>query len=210
MNLTKIRILAWRLRFVLIACTILAILAVTLETLGAIHPPTHPVLVTKKPVEAGSELQESDIEIVDMPTSLLPEDALETVDDAIGKHLVVALPKGMVVPSNLLATAEFFEHAPRGTQILSVPIRADGQSSLVGVGDKVALYSPPDEYSTEGTSTLLVNDARIVGMSHSEEGSFLSGEEATMIAFVAVPTRDVAKVLGQASRSALQIVLCGA
>ena len=118
MKLTKIRILAWRLRFVLIACAILAILALTLETLGAIHPPSKPVLVTKTAIEAGSELQASDVEIVDMPSSLVPDGALETVDEAVGKQLAVGLPKGMVVPAELLATSEFFANAPRGTRIV--------------------------------------------------------------------------------------------
>ena len=209
MKLTKIRILAWRLRFVLIACAILAILALTLETLGAIHPPSKPVLVTKTAIEAGSKLQASDVEIVDMPSSLVPDGALETVDEAVGKQLAVGLPKGMVVPAKLLATSEFFANAPRGTRIVSVPILADGQSALVSVGDSVALYAPPDEYSADGTSTLLVDKVRIVGISQADSGGFLSSEQSTMTAFIAVPTRDVPAVLGQSSHSALQIVLCG-
>ena len=209
MKVTKIRVLAWRLRFVLIACAILAILAVVLETLGAIQPPTQPVLVTKTSIEAGSTIQESDVELVDVPTSLVPDGAIDTVDAAVGQHLVASVPAGMIVPEELRATSEFFTHAPRGTQILSVPILADGGSEFVDVGDRVSLYSPPDEFSEDGTSTLLVDDARIVGMSRGEEGSFLSGEENTLTAFIAVPTRDVPAVLGQSSHSALQIVLCG-
>ena len=209
MKVTKIRVLAWRLRFVLIACAILAILALTLETLGAIHPPSHRVLVTKNPVEAGTELQASDIEIVDMPSSLVPEGALTAVEEAVGKQLVVGLPKGMAVPGELLATSEFFAKAPRGTRIVSVPIIADGQSALVSVGDSVALYAPPDEYSADGTSTLLVDKVRIVGISQADSSGFLSSEQSTMAAFIAVPTKDVPAVLGQSSHSALQIVLLG-
>ena len=209
MTLKKIRILAWRLRFVLIACTILAILALTLETLGTLRPASHPVIVTKHPIEAGTELQESDIEIVEMPKNLVPEGALETVEDVVGKRLIVGLPQGMSVPKELLATSEFFANAPRGTRIVSVPILVDGQSSLVGVGDTVALYAPPDEYSTEGTSTLLADKVRIVGISREEEGGFLSSGESTWTAFIAVPTKDVPTVLGHTSHSALQIVLLG-
>lgn len=209
MKVTKIRVLAWRLRFVLIACAILAVLALTLETIGAIRPPSKPVLVTKTAIEAGSTLQAGDVEIVEMPSSLVPEGALETADKAVGKQLVVRLPQGMVVPSELLATSEFFDNAPRGTRIISVPILADGQSSLAGVGDSVALYAPPDEYSTDDNSILLVDKVRIVGISQADSGGFLSSEQSTITAFIAVPTRDVPAVLGQSSHSALQIVLCG-
>lgn len=209
MKVTKIRVLAWRLRFVFIACAILAILTVTLETFGAIQPPTQPVLVTKTAIEAGSTLEASDTEIVDMPRSLVPEGALETVEEATGKQLVVGLPQGMVVPSELLATSQFFANAPRGTRIISVPILADAQSSLVSVGDNVALYAPPDEYSTDGTSLLLADKVRIVGISQVDSSGFLSSEQSTTTAFIAVPIRDVPAVLGQSSHSALQIVLCG-
>lgn len=209
MKLTKIRVLAWRLRFVLISCAILAILALTLETLGALRPPSTPVLVTKTAVSAGSELQASDIEIVNMPSSLVPDGAMDTVDEALGKQLVVGLPQGMVVPAELLASSEFFANAPRGTRIISVPILADGQSALINVGDSVSLYAPPNEYSADGHSTLLVDDVRIVGISQVDGGSFLNSEQSTMTAFIAVPTRNVPAVLGQSSHSALQIVLCG-
>lgn len=209
MKVTKIRVLAWRLRFVLIACAILAILAVILETLGAIQPPTQPVLVTQTSIEAGSIVQASDVELVDVPASLVPDGAIDTVDAAVGHHLVAGLPAGMIIPKELLATSEFFTHAPRGTQILSVPILSDGGSEFINVGDRVSLYSPPDEFSTDNTSMLLVDNVRIVGMSRGEEGSFFSSEQAPITAFIAVPTREIPAILGHSSHSALQIVLSG-
>ncbi|MBR5951126.1 MAG: SAF domain-containing protein, partial [Actinomycetaceae bacterium] len=192
-----------------IACAALAILALTLETLGTIRPPSRPVLVTTNTIEAGTKLEASDVTIVDMPRSLVPDGALEKSADAVGNQLVVGLPKGMVVCEELLATSHFFTNAPRGTQILSVPILSDGHGELISVGDSVALYAPPDEYSTDGRSTLLVNEVRIVGISQTESGGFLNSEQATRTAFIAVPAQHVPTVLGQSSHSALQIVLLG-
>ena len=209
MKLTKIRVLAWRLRFVLIACAILAILALALETLGTIRPPSHPVAVTKNSVEAGSVLQESDIEIVDMPKSLVPDGAISTVEGAVGKQVVVGLPQGTTVSKRLLVTSDFFANAPRGTRIVSVPILTDTQSTLVKVGNSVALYAPPDEYSTDGTARLLVDKVHVVGISREKNDGFLSSDQATTTAFIAVPTKKVPDVLGQSSHAALQIVLLG-
>ncbi|MBE6484733.1 MAG: hypothetical protein E7Z96_08225 [Actinomycetaceae bacterium] len=208
MRLTRLRATLWRLRYLLAALTVLAMLSAVVSAISDIKAPTSQVVVSSRELPAGSKLGSGDITVADVPQDLVPRGALTHADAATDRILTTSLPAGMPLSSTMLLSSDFLASAPPGHVIVSVTITADGTEELAQPGASVALYAPPDDYSESGEAVLVTDKATVVGIGVTESSSgFLSEESNTRILYVSVPQNAASLVLGYGARTTMQVVL---
>lgn len=97
------------------------------------------VLVAVRDVAPGSALSASDVQVRRWPAALVPENALNSVDQVAGRVLAGAAGAGEPITSHRLAGPELARRARGRADAVSVPIRlADADiAGLLGPGQKV-------------------------------------------------------------------------
>lgn len=200
MNIIRIRAILWRMRFILVAMTVCAIVAGILEGLSEMSPATRPVLVTAEALPAGIELSASNIKVANVAVALIPEGVLTDASTALDKVLVTALPRGMPIAASSLLSNDFLKSAPPGYAIVAISLASEGTQTLAEPGSTVALYATSTETSEQKT-TPLVSRAIIMGVGAEESGgSMISSNEKAQTFYVAVPNSDVGHVLAENGR----------
>ncbi len=208
MTIRKLRALAWRIRYLLLALVAITALAAVLQTLSAMRPDTARVVVAARGLDAGIELAASDIRLAAVPENLVPDGAIVSKDDAIGSTIAAGLPEGMPLASSLLLGEDFLASAPKGHTVLPVTVASDAATGFARPGSTIALYAPPDEYSDSTDAVLVADKATVIGVAQekSSGGLFGTSGEATLALFVAVPDARAPAVLGASSSSPLLVV----
>ncbi|AWE41684.1 MULTISPECIES: SAF domain-containing protein [unclassified Actinobaculum] len=208
MRLTRLRATLWRLRYLLAALTVLAMLSAVVSAISEVKTPMAQVVVSSRELSAGSKLGGSDLALVEVPRDLVPHGVLTQTDAATDRILTTSLPAGMPLSSTMLLSSDFLASAPPGRVIVSVTITADGTEELAQPGASVALYAPPDDYADTGEAVLVTDKATVVGVGLTESsGGFLSEESNTRILYVSVPQNAASLVLGYGARTTMQVVL---
>lgn len=162
----RLRWALWRWRYVISCVAIAVVVMVIVGELRPTSEPTRAVVVLRAPVSAGQVINARDVHLVDVPTALVPDDALLTPDDASGRSAAIELSSATVVTKNVLAGGEARALAPPGSVIVPVRLSDATITGFVNVGDHVDLVLVPDHSfdtsddasaavdSTSGTSVL--------------------------------------------------------
>jgi len=131
------RAAAWRLRWVgfLVLAAVLVRIAVP-SVIQAIRP-SHPAVVLTHAVTMGQRLAAQDLAVVAVAGGLVPEGALEAVDQAVGQQVTAALPRGMVLVPELLAGPGGVGAAPAGLVLAPVRLSDGAVAALLQVGDLI-------------------------------------------------------------------------
>lgn len=135
------RVLLWRLRFPF-AATLLGVAAVlTLGELRPDPPPTVPVLVAARPLEAGAMLTASDLQLARASPGSVPDGVHDEPHALLGRSLVVAVPAGLPVVDALLRDDRLASAGPPGTVVVPVRLADPGVAALLRAGDRIDLFA---------------------------------------------------------------------
>jgi len=194
----KLRVLAWRYRYV-IAAGLLALALVSLAEQVRPPPPGPPVLVASRDLPAGVPLTREDLTATPLP--------LETAGlaaEAVGRVPVIAVPAGLPIAESMLLGPGLADHAPPGTVVAPVHVADPAVLSLLRVGDRVELYAP-GEY---GQGAELVTSGVWVLAVDAPAGESLLGGPARQATFLgAIPRRDASIFTGASGTAAFRAVV---
>lgn len=160
--LLTLRIAAWRARHALRVVALAALVVAGVQVAVPAPPSASTVVVTARPVRSGSPLTTADLRTVELTPA--PEGAARTVDDLIGRALVVDAPPGLPVVDGLLAGGRFALDPPPGTVLLPLPLGEAGLGAVLRPGDRVDVVTTVTDGSGRRTEVLaeraLVVDVR--------------------------------------------------
>ncbi|NCT92322.1 flagellar biosynthesis protein FlgA [Cellulomonas sp. APG4] len=173
--LLTLRIAAWRVRHALRAVALALLVLIGVQVAVPAPPSTSAVVVTARSVRAGSPLTQADLRTVDLAPA--PEGAARTVDELLGRTLVVDAPSGLPVVDDLLAGARFDLDPPPGTVLLPLPLGDAGLGAVLRPGDRVDVVTTVTDEAGPRTE-VLAERALVVDVRESEDAA-LAGTFAT-------------------------------
>lgn len=184
----------------------------------AVVVPTYPVLVAIRDLEAGAEITDLDVDIVQWPVQ--PEQSLSTPEQAVGQHLRFAIAAGepLLKPVFKRGIAQYLADSER-----AVTIAVDeqvGAAHRIQAGDHVDVFFTLNQTAEVGQtqSRLLLAAARVLAYgNNSVDGPELStapssarrnaSDAAARHAMLAVPLAQVNELLMASRSGKLQLVL---
>lgn len=160
------------------------------EVLERFGGETAPVLVATQALDAGAVLNASALEVRTWPSELVPDGALNSVEEALGEALAHPLGAGAPVTETVLASRQRALVVPAGHAALTVPVgERTGVSDDLVAGTALVAYRVRD-----GACRLLCGPVRVLE----------AGEGALT---VAVPAEHVAGMVTAASDGSLRLVV---
>ena len=157
------------------------------------------VCVAKRDVAAGETLKDTDVEVKQWVSSLLPENAITSKNDCIGKQLGSSILKGEVVCAARFQSQESSINVPSGMVAVSIPL--DDTSSVGGtlkVNQKVDIYA-----TGSSTTSKICSSVQILETSNSDK----SVDSETKWITVAVKKENAQEVVSAAQKLKLYVVL---
>ena len=154
------------------------------------------VVVANHALQPGSELVAADVEVRDWLVDLVPEGALTSAEQAVGKRVSSPVARGAVLTQLSFADAAELVSVPSGKVAFTVALTDRiGITAQVEVGTSVVAYA-----TTERESRLLSADAQVLAVRPKEGGQAAS-------VTLAVPPADVTGLLSASVRESLRLVL---
>jgi len=161
------------------------------------------VLVATRTIAAGETVTEGSVDTRLWLADLLPEGAVTSADEVVGKQLGSSILKGEVVSTQRLSKATSDFEVPEGMAAVSVPTR-----DVQALGGALQPSMSVQVYATGASSTsLLIKDALVLETSLVESGSLTSGSSAWVT--LAVPAESVQELVAAAQNLELYFVLLG-
>ena len=161
------------------------------------------VCVATRDIAAGERVDVSSVEAKLWVADLLPEDALRTTGDVVGKVATSSILKGEVVSGKRFESDRDSLDVPAGKQAVSVPVKAvQAVGGAVRPGMSVDVYSSGDT-----TTTALVKGVVVLDTSVGDKGSLVSSDSGWIT--LAVDADRVQELIAAAARTSLYIVLPG-
>ena len=160
-----------------------------------------PVAVFAREIQAGEILTQSDVEIRQVPGSMIPTNAIITANEAEGEKVLIRRSAGSIITSNDLH-AHSLTSVDGGEVLVPILVRAE-ILSIIRVGDRIAVI----EASVDGKTEVLANAVRVASIPKTQTGNFAPSSAAGL---VLVSTNfTTAQRLAVASQNELNIVLLG-
>jgi len=161
------------------------------------------VCVATRDVAAGERVELSSVDTKLWVADLLPEGALRTTGEAIGRVATSAILKGEVVSSKRFENTRDAIDVPVGKEAVSVPARAvQAVGGAVRPGMSVDVYAAGD-----ATTTLIGQDVLVLATSIGESGSFTSSDSGWIT--LAVEPAKVQEVIAASGKTSLHFVIPG-
>jgi pilus assembly protein CpaB len=154
------------------------------ETARAGWGPVAAVVVAARELPAGARLGPQDLVTRSLPATAVPDGAVTTTGDAVGRHLRTAVPRGEALVGVRLAdpaTGSTAALLPEGSVALGVTVPTHGP--VVAPGDVVDVWAP-----SESSARRVGTRAVVVAVSGIDD--FAGGRGVTL----AVATEDAAGV----------------
>ena len=165
------------------------------------------IVVASRDVDPPRVLTASDVEVRSIPAELLPEGAITTVEDAIGRTPLAPLMRGQLILRRAVVSAtERFSSGlalPGGMRAIAIPVTAaDAAGGTVRPGATVDVVSvpAPGRAAPERTTELLATGALVLDVRSESGGPFMPAETA---AAGRVPDRIGSVVLAVTAADAL-------
>jgi len=143
---------------------------------------TEPVLVARRHLSTGDEIEAADVAVRAWPVGLLPDGAVTgTVDAVVGRTVVARIEPGEVVVTSRLAPDGLHGVAalvPLGWRAIAIPTGAG--TVALAVGDRVDLVAAVDE---SRPAAVLASDALVVDVSEQAITVAVPAADAPAVAF---------------------------
>jgi pilus assembly protein CpaB len=175
---------------------------------------TVPIVVASRNIDARERLTETDVELIDIPSTAAHPRALRTVDDALELFAVGFIAAGeQVLPHNLsedVFGGGLAQLVPEGRRAVSMAIsNAAAAGGLVSPGDRVDVIAVFDEeHRGEAGTAIVAENVEVLALSQLVLGDRLAEDEESPTAGASGPTAinatvTVAVTLDDAQRIAL-------
>ncbi len=162
------------------------------------------VVVASRTISAGETVTEGSIETKLWLADLLPEGAVTSEVEVLGRQLGSSVLKGEVVSSQRLAKSSSNLEVPEGMAAVTVPARdVQALGGALRSGMCVQVYA-----TGPSSTTLLVKDALVLETSVGESSALVSASSAW--ATLAVPSESAQEIVAAAQNLELYFVLLGA
>ena len=160
------------------------------------------LVVTSRPLAAGTVLQETDVKIIRVPKVVSWIGSLHSQTTAVGKKLARPMQSGQP-----LASSDFFGNSllaglPRNMQAVALPQSDVTNSMVASVGNRVDIYASPRAFGAH--TTLVAHDVRVlVAASHGDSTVFAESRDAVPLTVAVTPNqaKAIAAYLGSAEFS---------
>jgi pilus assembly protein CpaB len=171
------------------------------------------VVVARHDLAAGVQISASDVEMRTWVSALLPDGALRTVDEAVGRIVAVALFADEPIIADKVADAASGIDVPADRCAVTVPV-----DDVTALGGQLEPGAQVDVYLTSGTiPKLLACDVSVLATSNAGSASsssslFSSGSSTKTVSWItlAVEPSSVQELIAAADGDALFLVLPGA
>ncbi|NLA29216.1 MAG: hypothetical protein GX875_06135 [Propionibacterium sp.] len=178
--LTRVgRFARWHRRGLGVLAAMICLFAI-LSALAPAEPESAPVVVATRALPAGSSLTSGDIQLIEMPIGLLPDQALADPDEAVGRVLTSELTQGTVLTTaNILSGRD-----TTGGDERLVPFRVPDAAAveLLHVGDRITVVGS----TMDGGSVDLATDVRVAALPVSQNTG-IGGESGALVVVAADP-----------------------
>lgn len=160
------------------------------------------VCVARRDIAAGETLDDSSVEMKMWVAALLPEGAITTRSEVVGKQAGSGILEGEVISSRRLGSSTAALEVPDGLAAVSVPAR-----DVQAVGGALAAGMRADVYATGPSSTTkLVSQALILATSVSDAGISSSSSGVSWVTLAVQPAA-VEELVSAAQNLELYFVL---
>ena len=161
------------------------------------------VCVATRDISAGERVDLSAVETKLWVADLLPEEALQSSGDAVGKVATSSILKGEVVSAKRFESVRDSLDVPAGKEAVSVPAKA-----VQAVGGAIRPGMSVDVYSSGDTSTsAIARSVLVLATSVGESGSLVSTESGWIT--LAVAPEKVQEIIAASNKTSLYFVLPG-
>ncbi len=156
------------------------------------------VVVTNVALEPGEVVSEKDVALREWVSQLVPEGALTSVDDVVGREVTVPVSKNAPVCELAFRDDGALLDVPAGHVALSIPV-----TDRLGVSRTVSQGARAIAYRIDNAQTTQISGDVQVLSSPSGATGVVSGVQLT----IAVPSNDVSGVLAASAAGSLRLVL---
>lgn len=161
------------------------------------------VCVATRDIAAGERVDLSAVEVKLWVADLLPEDAMRTSGDVVGKVATSSILKGEVISAKRFESSRDSLDVPAGKEAVSVPAKA-----VQAVGGAIQPGMVVDVYAASDTTTTVVaQSVQVLATSVGESGSLVSSGAGWVT--LAVPPERVQELIAVASKANLYFVIPG-
>ena len=162
------------------------------------------VCVATRDVFAGEKVDSSAMETKLWIADLLPEDAVRTASDVIGKTASSSILKGEVISEKRFEASHNALDIPQGKEAVSVPAKA-----VQAVGGAIQPGMSVDVYASGDTTTAAIaRDVVVLDTSVGQSGSLTSGDAGYLT--LAIDPENVQEIIAASNKTSLYFVLPGA
>ena len=159
--------------------------------------------VATRDIVAGERVDLSAVETKLWVADLLPEKAVRSTSDAVGKTATSTIFKGEVITTGRFESERDSIDVPSGTQAVSVPAKAvQAVGGAIRAGMSVDIYS-----SGDSTTTALAQNVSVLDTSVGNSGSMVSSDNGWVT--LAVEPEKVQEIIAASNRTTLYFTLPG-
>lgn len=167
-------------------------------------PEGEPVVVAKRDISPGTAVQRGDVRVLALPPQAIPQGALLTPDDALGRLPALAVPAGTVLTENLVGSNSESSVIPPG--FAQTVVVVDEASAFVAPGDRIEIWGVDSACQAEQCElSRIAQDVAVISVDETESGGFTS-ERHVGVTLVLRAT-DVGVVLQNAQMGGIHFVL---
>ena len=159
--------------------------------------------VATRDIVAGERLDLSSVETKLWVADLLPERAIRSTGDAVGKTATSTIFKGEVITAGRFEAERDALEVPAGKQAVSVPAKAvQAVGGAIHAGMSVDIYS-----SGDSTTTAIAQSVNVLDTSVGNSGTLTSGENGWVT--LAVEPEKVQEIIAASNKTTLYFTLPG-
>ncbi len=157
------------------------------------------VCVATADLDQGSVVGEADVETRSWASTMLPTDAVTSLDEAVGRQTTSSVPAGAVLSERYFERPDDALEVPSGLVAVSVPSK-----SQLAIGGALRRGDAVDVYVSDGNVTdLLIGGAKVIDLSTEGAGS----SEALDWVTIAVEPERVVDVLSATAHGSISLTL---
>ena len=160
--------------------------------------------VATRDIVAGERVDLSAVETKLWVADLLPENAVRSTSDAVGKTATSTIYKGEVITAGRFEAGKDSIDVPAGKQAVSVPAKAvQAVGGAIHAGMSVDIYS-----SGDSTTTALATNVNVLDTSVASSSSLSSGDNGWIT--LAIEPDKVQEIIAASNKTTLYFTLPGA